>query len=54
MTALAVSDTADGRRVLALSGRLDATTIRRVWDDGRRAIAAAPQQRVVGDAAHGE
>src|SRR5512132_555532 len=52
MTALAVSDTADGRRVLALSGRLDATTIRRVWDDGRRAIAAAPQQRVVVDAAN--
>jgi len=51
MTAtLAVSDTADGRRLLALSGRLDATTIRRVWDEGRRAISAAPGQRVLVDA----
>jgi phospholipid/cholesterol/gamma-HCH transport system permease protein len=53
MTAtLAVSDTADGRRLLALSGRLDATTIRRVWDEGRRAIAAAPGQRVLVDASN--
>ena len=53
MTAtLAVSDTADGRRLLALSGRLDATTIRRVWDEGRRAISAAPGQRVLVDAAN--
>jgi phospholipid/cholesterol/gamma-HCH transport system permease protein len=52
MATLAVSDTPDGRRVLALSGRLDATTIRRIWDDGRRAIAAAPAQRVVVDAAN--
>jgi phospholipid/cholesterol/gamma-HCH transport system permease protein len=37
--------------MLALSGRLDATTIRRVWDDARRAIAAAPTQRVIVDAA---
>jgi phospholipid/cholesterol/gamma-HCH transport system permease protein len=51
MAALAVSDTPDGRRMLALSGRLDATTIRRVWDDARRAIAAAPTQRVIVDAA---
>jgi phospholipid/cholesterol/gamma-HCH transport system permease protein len=52
MAALAVSDTADGRRVLALSGRLDATTIRRIWDEGRQAIAAAPAKRVVVDAAN--
>ena len=51
MATLAVSDTADGRRVLALAGRLDATTIRRVWDEGRRAIAAAAGRRVVVDAA---
>jgi phospholipid/cholesterol/gamma-HCH transport system permease protein len=50
MAALAISDTPDGRRVLALSGRLDATTIRRVWADGRQAIAAVPGRRVVVDA----
>lgn len=52
MAALAISDTADGRRVLALSGRLDATTIRRVWAEGRQAIAAVPGQRVVVDASN--
>ena len=53
MTAtLAVLDAPDGRRVLALSGRLDATTIRRVWDEGRQAIAAAVGRRVVVDAAN--
>ena len=52
MAALAVSDTADGRRVLALPARLDATTTRRIWDDGRPAIAAAPAKRVVVDAAN--
>jgi phospholipid/cholesterol/gamma-HCH transport system permease protein len=54
MATLAVSDTVDGRRVLALSGRLDATSIRRVWDDGRRAIASAPSQRIVVSAANVE
>jgi len=48
--ALAISDTPDGRRVLALSGRLDATTIRRVWAEGRAAIGSAPDRRVVVDA----
>jgi phospholipid/cholesterol/gamma-HCH transport system permease protein len=52
MTALAISDTPDGRRVLALSGRLDATTIRRVWEESRKAIAAAPARHIVVDAAH--
>jgi len=52
MTALAISDMPDGRRVLALSGRLDATTIRRVWDEGRQAIAAAPARHIVVDAAN--
>lgn len=50
MTALAVSDAPDGRRVLTLSGRLDANSIHDVWAEGRRAIAAAPDQRVVVDA----
>jgi phospholipid/cholesterol/gamma-HCH transport system permease protein len=52
MAAVAISDSTDGRRVLALSGRLEATTIRSVWDESRRAIAAAPDQRVVVDAAN--
>jgi phospholipid/cholesterol/gamma-HCH transport system permease protein len=51
MAALAVSDAADGRRVLALSGRLEATTIRGVWDAGRKAIAGATGRQVVVDAA---
>ena len=50
MTALAISDTPDGRRVLALSGRLDATTIRGVWAQGRDAIHAAAGRRIVVDA----
>ena len=50
MASLAVSDTDDGRRVLALSGRLDATTIRDVWEAARRAIAAAADRRVLVDA----
>ena len=52
MATLAISDAADGRRVLALSGRLDANSIRRVWAEGRQAIAAAPERRVVVDAAN--
>jgi phospholipid/cholesterol/gamma-HCH transport system permease protein len=51
MAALAISDTPDGRRVLALSGRLEATTIRRVWAQGREAIAGATGRPVVVDAA---
>jgi len=52
MATLAISDAADGRRVLALSGRLDANSIRRVWAEGRQAIAAVPERRVVVDAAN--
>jgi phospholipid/cholesterol/gamma-HCH transport system permease protein len=48
--ALAVNDTADGRRVLALSGRLDATTLRQLWDDAHRALAEAPTRPVTVDA----
>jgi len=50
MATLAVSDTGDGRRVLALSGRLDATTVRDVWKQGRRAIADAADRRILVDA----
>ena len=52
MPALAISETADGRRVLALSGHLDASTIRGVWAEGRRAIAGAGGRQVVVDAAN--
>ena len=53
MAALAISDAPDGRRVLALSGRLDANSIRGVWAEGRQAIAAtAPDRRIVVDAAN--
>jgi phospholipid/cholesterol/gamma-HCH transport system permease protein len=47
---LAISDSPDGRRILSISGRLDATTIRRVWADARKAIAAAIGRPVVVDA----
>jgi phospholipid/cholesterol/gamma-HCH transport system permease protein len=50
VAALAISDTGE-RRVLALSGRLDASTIRDVWRDARRALAEAAGRRVVVDAA---
>ena len=49
--ALAISDTPDGRRVLALSGRLDANTIRPLWDEAHRALAEAPSRPVTVDAA---
>ena len=52
MAALAISEAADGRRVLALSGRLDASTIRGVWNDGRKAIAEATGRRIVVDASN--
>src|SRR5438477_3493524 len=50
MAALAISDTGE-RRVLSLSGRLDASTIRDIWRDARRALAEAAGRRVVVDAA---
>jgi phospholipid/cholesterol/gamma-HCH transport system permease protein len=52
MAVLAISDAPDGRRVLALSGRLDANSIRRIWREGREAIADAPDRRVVVDASN--
>ncbi len=51
MAALAITDQPDGRRVLAVTGRLDATTIPEVWDTARRAAAEAPQRAIVIDAA---
>ena len=49
MAALAIRDT-DVARVLALSGRLDANSIRDVWREARSALAAATGKRVVVDA----
>jgi phospholipid/cholesterol/gamma-HCH transport system permease protein len=50
MASLAVTDTPDGRRVLALSGRLDAVTLATLWDDAHRALAEAPTRPVTVDA----
>ena len=50
MAALAISDTADGTRTLALTGRLDATTLPGLWDVARRAAAEAPRRPLVIDA----
>jgi phospholipid/cholesterol/gamma-HCH transport system permease protein len=50
MAALAVTDTADGRRVLALTGRLDATTLPALWNEVRSAAAAAAAKPIVVDA----
>jgi len=47
---VAVSDAADGRRILALTGRLDAVTLPTVWDAVRRAVADVPARPVVVDA----
>src|SRR5262245_8003479 len=49
MAALAIRDT-DAARVLALSGRLDAGTVRDIWRDARRALADAAGRRIVVDA----
>ena len=50
MAALAIKDTADAR-VLELSGRLDASSIRDVWTEARRAVKEAAILRIVIDAA---
>lgn len=49
--ALTVADAADATRVLALSGRLDAYSIARVWREARAAVEDAPDRRLVIDAA---
>ncbi len=51
MAALAITDTADGRRILALTGRLDATTLPDLWDKARRAADDAATKPLVVDAA---
>ena len=51
MAALAVSDLPDGRRLLALSGRLDSTTMTRVWEAARRAVREVPARGILIDAA---
>jgi phospholipid/cholesterol/gamma-HCH transport system permease protein len=48
---LAVRDTPDGRRILALSGRLDAGTLPTLWDLAHRALAEAPARPVTVDGA---
>jgi phospholipid/cholesterol/gamma-HCH transport system permease protein len=51
MAALAINDTPDGRRVLALTGRLDGASLPQIWDAARRAAAEAPTRPLVVDAA---
>jgi phospholipid/cholesterol/gamma-HCH transport system permease protein len=48
---VAVADDAAGRRILTVTGSLDAATIPAVWDAARRAVADAPGKPVVVDAA---
>jgi len=48
---LSVAEAADGSRILSLAGRLDAFSIADVWVGARAALAAAPAQRIVVDAA---
>jgi phospholipid/cholesterol/gamma-HCH transport system permease protein len=50
VAALAISDTPDGERVLALSGRLDATALKALWDRVTHAVAEVPQRPVIVDA----
>jgi len=47
---VAVSDDAEGRRVLALTGRLDARTLPTIWEAARRAVAEVPTKPVIVDA----
>jgi len=48
--ALAISDLPDGRRVVSLDGRLDASTVRDLWEPAHRAVTEAPSRPVVVDA----
>jgi len=50
MAALSITDTGDGRRVLALTGRLDATTLPALWGDVRRAVAESTTTPLIVDA----
>jgi len=51
MAALAITDTADGKRILALTGRLDATTLPELWPKARRAADEAAAKPLIVDAA---
>jgi phospholipid/cholesterol/gamma-HCH transport system permease protein len=48
---LVVTDAADGRRIIAVSGQLDATTLPKIWGAARRAVAEVPGKPIVIDAA---
>jgi phospholipid/cholesterol/gamma-HCH transport system permease protein len=50
MAALAIRDDAEGRRVLAVSGRLDARSLPELWTAARRAAADDPARPIVVDA----
>ncbi len=51
MASLAVTDEPGGRRVIAFTGRLDATTLPALWPAAREALAQAPGGPIVVDAA---
>jgi phospholipid/cholesterol/gamma-HCH transport system permease protein len=54
MASCAVSDLPDGRRVIALAGRLDAASVPSIWDTVHRALDDAPARPVTVDAAEVE
>ncbi|CAG1001003.1 Intermembrane phospholipid transport system permease protein MlaE [Burkholderiales bacterium] len=51
MATIAVNDLPDGRRIVALDGRLDASTVRVLWPQAHEALAQAPGKPVTVDAA---
>jgi hypothetical protein len=51
MAALAISDNPDGRRVVALSGRLDGAALKGLWAPVRKAVDDAAARPVTVDAA---
>lgn len=51
MAALAISDATDGRRVLTLTGRLDAGSVSSVWEATQRAVGEAGTRPITVDAA---
>ena len=51
MAALAINDLPDGRRVVVLSGRLDATSVPLLWDPAHRALSEVASQPVDVDTA---
>ncbi|MBK9703319.1 MAG: ABC transporter permease [Betaproteobacteria bacterium] len=51
MAQLAIDDRPDGQRIIALTGRLDATTLPALWQPARDAVARAPSGPIVVDAA---